>query len=67
MKYEHMCFLFSLVYNSNFNNDKKQMNYVTDVCLGNPDKFRSLKFKGEILFDPAKRNVCMDILLLEGQ
>lgn len=58
MKYEHICFLFSLVYTINFNDDKKQMNYVTDVCLRNPDKFRSLKFRGQILFNPAVGSVC---------
>lgn len=52
MKSEHICFLFSLVYTINFNDDKKQMNYVT-VYLGNPDKFMSLKFRGQILFNPA--------------
>lgn len=31
MKYEHMCFLFSLVYAINFNDDKKQMNYGPEV------------------------------------
>lgn len=67
MKYEHICFLFSLVYVINFNDDKKQMNYATNVCLGNPDTFRSLKFGGQILFNPAVKTVYMYILLLGGQ
>ena len=58
MKYECICFLFSLVYTINFKDDKKQMNYVIDACMKNPDKFISLKFKGQILFNLAVRGIC---------
>lgn len=59
MKYEHMCFLFSLVYAINFNDDKKQMNYGPEVVWGAQINSDPLNLRGQILFNPAIRHAVL--------